>query len=409
MQMSSSPLLPADFEKLFKVTFNPNVEIEYPLGSSGMGARIRGIDLGEHLMPSQVKLLLDALSHYRLLTIAGQDLDKFSLATFERFANHWGAPVAHPSNFLRGGKPAQEDGASDGYIEFRPYRDRKVAAADSTLPGQVSCLPHDSPAVLVATNLLGTGDRDKSRLKDGGTWHTDIEYEPLPLCVSMFLVHLVPIARDASNGHWVDPSVNAGPEPYFPDAESELMSLRKDLPLNGETAYADTAAAFSALSQEEQTKLEAVQVRRRLNKDDDGFLAPLVHIDPRFGAKSLHSPVWASRPGVRPPIEVEGMTPESSRHFLDRLEKHVLRPEFRYDHQHAPGDVTIWNNFMSMHNSPPIKTGVDKVEDARLMYRLSVKGEPSLTLPRKDEMSWIATHITGQYRSPASIVGKSYS
>ena len=407
MKMTPSPFSSAYLENRFAATFSPDLEIEHPLGLSGMGARINGIDLCQHLTSSQVELLLDSLSHYRLLTIAGQDLDRFSLATFERFANHWGAPVAHPSNFLRGGKPAQEDGASDGDIEIRPYGGRKVSAADSTLPGQVSCLPHNSPAVLVATNLLGTGDRDKSRLKNGGTWHTDIEYEPLPLYVSMFLVHHVPIVRDASNGHWVDPPVDAGPEPYLSGADSELMSLRKDLPMNGETAYADTAAAFYALSQEEQTKLEAVQVRRRLNMDDEGFLAPLVRTDPRSGIKSLHSPIWASRPGVRPPIEVEGMRPDLSRQFLDGLEKHILQPEFRYDHQHAPGDVTIWNNFMSVHNSPPIKTGINTVEDARLMYRLSCKGEPSLTLPRCDEMSWIATHITGEYSSPASIVGES--
>ncbi len=395
----------AGLEKRFAAIFGANIKIKRPLGPSGMGARITGIDLSTPLTPAQVDLLLDTLSQCRLFTIGGQDLKRFSLALFERFANHWGAPVAHPSNFLRGGKPAQQDGASDGTIEFRPYADRKVAAADKTLPGQVACLPHESPAVLVATNLLSDGDRDKSRLKDGGTWHTDIEYEPLPIYVSMFLVHHVPVARDAANGQWVEPPAAAGPEPYFPGSDDELMSNRKRLPLNGETAYADTAAAFAALSKEEQTRLEAVQVRRRLNTADEGFLAPLVRTDPRSGAKSLHSPVWASRPGVRPPIEVEGMTPEGSREFLDRLEKHVLQPQFRYDHLHAQGDVTIWNNYMTLHTSPPIKAGIDRAEDARLLYRLSCKGEPSLTLPRDDAPSWIANNISGDYHSPASIVG----
>ena len=101
------------------------------------------------------------------------------------------------------------------------------------------------------------------------------------------------------------------------------------------------------------------------------------------------------------------MSPEESRAFLDGLEKHVLRPEFRYDHSHAPGDVTIWNNYMSLHNSPPIKIGIDKVDDARLLYRLSCKGAPSLVLPRNDDPSWIAAHIAGGYRSPEAIVGES--
>lgn len=405
MQKPATDSSPADLENRFAALFGKAVAVERPLAASGMGARLTGIDLARPLSPAQVDLLLDALSHFRLLTVAGQDLDRFSLDSFERFANHWGAPVAHPSNLLRDGKPAQQDGASDGVITYRPYAERKVAAADSTLPGQVACLPHESPAVLVATNLLGANDRDSTRLKDGGSWHTDIEYEPLPLHVSMFLVHHVPVARDAPNGHWVAPPAPSGPEPYFPGSDDELMTLRKSLPLDGETAFADTAAAFAALPPDEQAKLEALQVRRRLNEGDEGFLAPLVRTDPRSGIKALHSPVWASRPGVRPPIEVVGMTPEESREFLDRLEKHVLQPRFRYDHPHRPGDVTIWSDYMSLHASPPIRTGIGRVEDARLLYRLSCKGEPSLTLPRNDDPAWIAEHITGGYRSPDSIVG----
>ena len=396
---------PTHLEDRFATIFGENVEFEHPLGASGIGARVSGIDLSNPLCPAQVELLLETLSHCRLLTIAGQDLDRFSLTAFERFANHWGAPVAHPSNLLRDGKPAQQDGASDGVIVYRPFGDRPVAVAGSTLPGQIACLPHESPAVLVATNLLGQGDRNEPTLKAGGSWHTDIEYEPIPIYVSMFLVHHVPVARDAPNGQWIEPPTDTGPAPYFPGSDDELMELRKRLPLNGETAYADTAAAFAALPPEEQAKLEAVRVRRRLNDNDEGWLTQLVRTDPRSGVKSLHSPVWASRPGVRPAIEVDGMTPDESREFLDGLEKHVLQPQFRYDHLHTPGDVTIWNNYMTLHTSPPIKIGINKVHDARLLYRLSCKGTPSLVLPRNDDPSWIAAHITGGYRSPDSIVG----
>ena len=197
MQNFSLNTAPEDLEDRFAAAFGGQVAVERPLAAGGMGARVSGIDLGLPLRPAQVELLLDTLSHCRLMTLAGQDLDRFSLAAFERFANHWGAPVAHPSNFLRGGKPAQQDGPSDGAIAYLPYADRKAAAADATLPGQVECLPHESPAVLVATNLLGSGESGGPALKDGGSWHTDIEYEPLPIYVSMFLVHHAPTARAA--------------------------------------------------------------------------------------------------------------------------------------------------------------------------------------------------------------------
>ena len=146
---------------------------ECPLAASGMGVRIHGVDLARPLSPAQVTFFLDTLSQFRFLCIAGQDLSRFSLAHFERFANHWGAPIPHPSNFTRGGKPAQQDGETDGAIEFIPYRQRRAAAADRSLPGLLQCLPHESPAVLVATNLLGGVENKRVNLIAGGTWHTD--------------------------------------------------------------------------------------------------------------------------------------------------------------------------------------------------------------------------------------------
>ncbi|MEM7250723.1 MAG: TauD/TfdA family dioxygenase [Pseudomonadota bacterium] len=392
-------------EKRFRKAFtSPSASCERPLARSGMGMRLQGIDLSARLSEAQVTFLLDALSEVRFLCIAGQDFTRFSLAHFERFANHWGAPIPHPSNFTRGGKPAQQDGATDGAIEFIPYEKRRVAAADRTLPGEVMCLEHESPAVLVATNLLGGIENKRVNLIRGGTWHTDVEYEAVPIYVSMFLAHHVPVARNASGGTWVEEPVDDSPAPYLEGSDEALIRRRKQLPLNGETAYADTAAAFAALPKDEQVKLEGTLVRRRLNEDDEGWLAPLVRTDPRSGLKALHSPVWASRPGVRPAIDVEGMTQEESRAFLDRLEAHVLKPAFRYDHVHVPGDVTIWNNYMTLHNSPPIKASVTSKDDARLLYRLSCKGAPALALPRQDDPAWLSEHVNGAYRTPNHII-----
>ena len=227
--------------------FGTGANSEHPLAKSGAGVRFTGVDLSRPLGAEQVDFLLEALSTFRIVCIAGQNLQRFSLAHFERFANHWGAPIPHPSNFLRGGKPAQQDGASDGDFELIPYEKRKAATADTTLPGELQCLPHESPAVLVATNLTGKADAQDVRLIPGRSWHTDVEYERLPIYVSMFLAHHVPSARDAANGTWVaDPSDDEC-DTYFEGSDDELMRLRKRLPLNGETAYADTAAAFAAL------------------------------------------------------------------------------------------------------------------------------------------------------------------
>ena len=66
----------------------------------------------------------------------------------------------------------------------------------------------------------------------------------------------------------------------------------------------------------------------------------------------------------------------------------------------VPGDVTIWSNFSTLHVAPPVKKSIDDPADARLMYRMSCKGDPSYTLPRDDAPGWIDDNIVPPYRTP---------
>jgi alpha-ketoglutarate-dependent taurine dioxygenase len=326
-----------------------------------------------------------------------------------------------------------------------PYSQRPAAGVDAWFGrDKFHCLDHDSPAVLTVGNI-GNAHAEHagtSRIIIGGSWHTDIEYEPVPMHVSMFLVQKVPrmTARkdgkgendeEGEEGEEVEEreegeAGEAGEEfdgspkttwipaehvtnydkaevlstIYDPDSSDGLMNARMLLPLNGETCFADTVAALAALPAEEQLVLEKVMVRRRLNEGDDGWLAPLVRVDARTGVKGLHSPFWNSRPRVRPSVEVDGLTAEESRAFLDRLEEHCLQPQFRYDHAHAEGDVTIWHNYLSIHNAPPMLVSSRDEDDMRVMFRMSCKGPPCFELPRTDASSWIEEHICPPYVSP---------
>ena len=77
--------------------------LEAPLGPAGFGARLRGVDLADPALLSadDVAYLLETFHEWKVLCIAGQDLERFSLAHFERFANHVGAPLPHPSTSTR--------------------------------------------------------------------------------------------------------------------------------------------------------------------------------------------------------------------------------------------------------------------------------------------------------------------
>ena len=385
-----------------KKLFGPVSNYECPLGLSGMGISLTGIKLTNELKPDQVSFLLDCLCYYGILKIPNQNLEKFSLQSFEKFSNYWGCPLPHPNNFLRGGKPGQSDGDSRGIYQIQPKKNRPYTLVNKVFPGKLQCLTHDSPSILVVSNF-GKNDvkrkqnnDEKNIITSGGSWHTDIEYEQLPIRISMFLVHKVPTLNKSSH-NWInyDEIDHNQTYPYFEGSSEELMKLRKNLPLNGETAFADTAAAFSDLDHNEQERVSKMMVRRRLNNKDKGWLVPLVVENPRSGIKSLHSPIWASRPNTRPPIEIEGMSTEDSRKYLDNLESHVLQNKYRYDNKHQSGDVTIWDNFMTLHNTPPLKANVDNIDDARLLYRISCKGDPSLRLPRQDSIKWVKENISG--------------
>ena len=392
-------------EQRLRDAFGAQVRCEGPLASSGAGLRLGGIDLSRPLTPEQVVVLLDALGRCRVLTLSGQDLDTFSVADFERFANHWGAPLPHPSNFN------QQDLESFMKMpELLPVEDRLWSKVNAAFPGQLRCLPGaDSPAVLVVANMRGLSDEEREAgptLTRGSTWHTDIEHHTIPLNVSLFYVHKAPVARDAPGGTWVpDPRHGDPPnEPYSEDADAELKRLRRSLPLNGETAFADTAAALAALPIAEQSRLSSIRVRRHWRIRNNGDWVPLVHTNPRSGIRSLHSPLWRPR-ALQVPVDVHGMSPEASRDFLEGIEAHVLQREFRYDHAHAPGDVTLWDLYMTIHIGPPMKENIQSIDDARLLYRISCKGEPALTLPRRDSRDWIDEHVFFGYTTPAEIVG----
>eukprot|EP01045_Picozoa_sp_COSAG04_P008616 COSAG04_NODE_481_length_13663_cov_9.055662_7_plen_224_part_00 len=130
--------------------FGAHAYSEGPLAGCGAGRRFVGIDLEPELTPPQITFLLDALSAHRIISISGQDLERFSLAHFERFANHWGAILPHPKNcvdpYVKG---------PPGSIEFLPFDERRVARVNETFPGKLEALPHDTPSVLMISNFGG--------------------------------------------------------------------------------------------------------------------------------------------------------------------------------------------------------------------------------------------------------------
>ena len=363
-----------------------------------MGRRIHDIDLTKPLSPEQAALLIDLLDQYSIISFPNQGNPDFEVRFLERLANHFGAPVPHPKNYAN-------------YIEYKnnraplmllPKEKQTASLCNDAFPDRIQCIGGaDNPVAYVVTNLPGSGANQEEQFASGLHWHTDIEFEQVPLSTSMFYVQCVPTSQESQSNTWV-PDIRPPDGFYHPDSSQLLKTRRFDLPLNGETAYTDTARAFEDLPKEKQDELEQTLVRRRLKASDIGWLIPLVYVNPRTRRKSLHSPVWASRGKTIAPVEIDGLSDQQTREFLDEIECHVLQRKYRYDHIHQAGDVTIWSNFSTLHNAPPVKSRISTPEDARLMYRVSCKGEPSYHLPREDTDKWLEENIVPPYRSAVS-------
>ena len=379
-----------------KNLFGSNSTLE-PLNSNkSMGKRVHGIDLTRPFSIEQAKMVVKLLDLYKIISFPSQDRTGFNLRHLERLANYFGAPIPHPKNYANYG----EFKKNKTPLELLPAHQQTCFRCDQAFPDHFQCTEGaNSPAVYVVNNLVDSGPDKKEELVGGLHWHTDIEFEPIPLSTSMFYVQAAPATRSSNQGTWVD-NISREVGFYHPDSDADLTERRNDLPLNGETAYADTAAAYADLTEEKRQELDKVMVRRRMRASDPGWLIPLVYENPRTREKSLHSPIWASRGKNIAPVEVEGMTIDQSRRYLNQLEAHIPQSRYRYDHKHTPGDVTIWSNFSTVHNAPPAKSIINTPEDARLMYRISCKGEPNYRLPRNDPDEWIASNISPPYRSP---------
>jgi alpha-ketoglutarate-dependent taurine dioxygenase len=180
---------------------------------------------------------------------------------------------------------------------------------------------------------------------------------------------------------------------YEEEPSSVTMLLGLKAPeTGGETLFADTIAAFEALPAEQGARLETLVVLHAVsaNKPAPGetivrpedlppeltegvavpppIVQPLVRRHPVTGRKGLYGLGGSA-------FAIVGMPARDGQALIADLKQHVTQDRFVQSHKLMPGEILLWDNFSVMHRATPIAYS-DAPEEARLNYRISVKGLP---------------------------------
>jgi len=145
-----------------------------------------------------------------------------------------------------------------------------------------------------------------------------------------------------------------------PPGRYSMLSAKVVPPVDADTEFADTRAAYDALPEEEKRRLEGLRVHHSIaysrqtlgfefsqGEQDalQGAIHPLVRTIPRSHRRSLYVASHASR-------IVEWPVPEG-RLLLRDLIEHATQAEFVYRHSWRVGDLVIWDNRATMHRARP--------------------------------------------------------
>ena len=161
-------------------------------------------------------------------------------------------------------------------------------------------------------------------------------------------------------------------------AMASLLHARIVPPAGGDTAYANMAAAYEALSDDMKAKLDGLVAvhnfywsRRDVNvtaftQEETMALPPVRH------------PVVRRHPETgRPALfvgshteSIDGMEWDEGRELIAGLIEHATRPQFVYQHAWRVGDLVWWDNRAALHCGMPF----DVTRHKRRLHRTTVAG-----------------------------------
>jgi alpha-ketoglutarate-dependent taurine dioxygenase len=147
----------------------------------------------------------------------------------------------------------------------------------------------------------------------------------------------------------------------------------------GETEFANSYAAYDALSDEEKARFASVRVVHSLEASQSRvYPDPTPEQVERWRARPTHTHplVWTHRSGRKSLVlgasadYIVGMDRDGGRALLDELLQRATLPDKVYSHSWSIGDTVIWDNRGVLHRAAPYDP-----ESQREMLRTTVLGD----------------------------------
>lgn len=160
---------------------------------------------------------------------------------------------------------------------------------------------------------------------------------------------------------------------------ASLLSGRKLSTVGGQTDFANSYAAYDALSDEMKARIADLKV---MHSFTTSMLKAEVAQTPENVAywktipNKTHRLVWKHEDERKSLVigchatQVEGMDSAESDQLLAELMEWVTQPKFTYRHEWSVGDLLIWDNTGVLHRAEPYP-----MDSGRVMDRTTLQGE----------------------------------
>jgi alpha-ketoglutarate-dependent taurine dioxygenase len=176
------------------------------------------------------------------------------------------------------------------------------------------------------------------------------------------------------NFHWhIDGAIDEYPQ------KATLLTARAVDPAGGDTEFANTYAAYAALTDDERAEIAELQVVHSFAHAQSLANQDATEDQRRSWDRvpaRVHPLVWTRRNGRQSLLlgataaEIVGWPASKGRALLERLLDWSTQPQFTLRHKWRKGDLVMWDNTGMLHRALPFEP-----TSVRLMHRTTLVGE----------------------------------